>query len=97
MNIKDRNTDQYTERTYTYNRRYILQDGTIKNCDVTLTRKFKPNAKIINKINFTDAQKSIVKEIYNSNKNFSQTTNIINNDHFPITYHYVKKIVNWNL
>ena len=91
-NFTDKNTDDATIRTYIYKRQYILKDGTIKNCTVKTNKTYKPNAKIRRRVEYTDEQKQIVLNVYENCKSYRRTVDIVNKDHFPITFTYVSKI-----
>ena len=93
MNYVDMKTDDFTQRTYTYQRQYVLKDGTIKTCEIKNKRVYKPNCTKRVRLKFTDEQKIIIIEKYEKNKNYSQTAREINENYdFTITPHFVKKI-----
>ena len=91
-NFTDRNTDDATIRTYIYKRQYVLKDGTVKDCVVKTNKKYRPNAKVRRRVQYSDEQKQTVLDVYSECKSYRRTVDIVNKDHFGITFTYVSKI-----
>lgn len=81
-----------TERTYTYQRRYILNDGTIKTCNTTTKRIYKKNCITRKRIKFTDEQIKIMIQEYKELDNLKKTVDVIKEKYgFITTPHYINK------